>query len=360
MIELVKPPFQLFMEGVDEAFMQAAIGKDDEEFKWELGGVGRLYIEKDGTLTLGEPILLKQTVTAGSCEFHNHITEWLKTWAPEACEAAMPNVNFYTWHSHNSMDTFRSHQDDEWIGNYVNSGLLVTLIGNHKGSWKAYIDTVSKHGDEYMHHQLPCKLHILHQPRPDYVAAAKVAVEQRASLVELPSATSMLLAAARDARGRFVGHGANLTEPLDQELEDYYLGRDGHDDTLKDVPAFVSPSSASSFNKRLPYNRTVGDLALAHGISLRIYFAKADKPPYLVCFMCNSRTMYTVDIGGPILNQIRLVFRISKKQLRKFIGSGKAINYVVLPADDKRPRWKLHDLQGTGVALVSTDIIGAS
>ncbi len=347
MIEVVKAkPYRLYMEGVDEAFLQAAIGRSEKDFRWELGGVGRLTIEDDGTITLGEPVILKQTVTTGSCEFHNHITEWLKTWAPESCESEMPNVNFYTWHSHNTMDTFRSGIDDEWISNYANMGLLVTLIGNHKGAWKAYIDTVINRGGVHMQHQLPCKLHVLHQERPEYVKAAEHALALRKELVELPSHTSLVLASARDSQGRFVGHGTHLTEPL----EEYYLGRDGIvavEDKVPFVPS-TPVTGLSSFSKRLPGGLSVSDLAATHGEQLRIYFSNTNKPPYLVCFMCNARTMYTVDAGGPILNQLRLVFRISKKHLRKLIGSGAAINYV--PPDtpsSRKPRWTRHNIQAS-------------
>lgn len=351
MIHLSNGPIEVLLPSEHEAFMQAAIGYNTNDFKYELGGVGRITIQSDGSLLLGEPIILKQEVTQGDCEFHTAIVEWLKTWTPESCEQAMPNINYYTWHSHNSMKTFRSGQDDTWIKNYVNSGMLVTLIGNHKGDWKVWVDTVTEKANIHYHQQLKCELDIICPNHKEIVARALAARDKYVTVhktVVVKSSGSWKGGVwQRNDRGDYplLSSGSYTTPSLardamnshgNAEYPSYMDDFDNFDDpTELDVPPKVTARDEHGDVMRL----NIALLVKKHGASMRVYFVLGETPT--ISFMCNAMTMYTINIpaGSKSRDAFKRAFRMSNKALGLMIGRGVCIRYV--PTNKKGPRWEL-------------------
>ncbi len=329
MIEVVKSSaLEIYLHGEREAYLQGAIGRCPKEFSYEVGGVGRLEIDEDGYIELGDPVILKQEVSGGDCDFQAAITDWLGTWTPESLEQEMPNASFYMWHSHNTMGTFWSSQDEEWISNYIGEGLLVSLVGNHKSDWKCRVDTVISKGGIYYHHKMPCSFHVYHDPRPTYIDAAKKAVKERKKVVTIAKPVAIK---PRDfIMGHFgggdnylqsVGNSVHALVPRSFYDEDVDLGTD------RDTPPLD-----------LPVGTTISRLANTHGAALRLYFTKAfnGESQRRITMHYNNMSQYTVDVTPALCKQIRNTFKMSKNALKCLVGSGNTVQYV---PKGKGARW---------------------
>lgn len=362
-IEPVKLPIDVYLPGEYDEYMQAAFGRSKDDFEYELGGVGKVSVEKDGTILIGQPVILEQEVSKGECEFHAKICDWLASWCPKALEQQMPAINYYTFHSHNSMGTFRSGQDDDWVSNYVNKGFLLTLIGNHKGEWKCWVDTMIHVSGMWVQVQVPCKLHVYH----GYDGVAEQAIKDRKKLVTVPKyvnvtsgvggrwnkrgkwikgshrgGTSSLLALANHSQGRL--HGAQDTPPsmsglvsdqppygnLDSEEFGFIADtmREEKEDTEDLIDDIEPEDSDTKFTSPspFPHGDTIITLAKKHGKGLRVYFVTGEAPPYLISVRCNKRTMYTVIMDAALTEDILDLFQMSASELSTMIGSGCAIS----------------------------------
>ena len=322
MINLIKPFINIYLDGIDEAYLRGAFGKCDTDFQYEVGGVGRITTSKDGVIILGKPVILKQIVTETECEFTHQINEWVKTWASKEMCQEMPSLDYYLFHSHASMEPFWSRTDDKWIENYATAGLLVSLVGNHDGKWKARVDTITQKGDMHIEQEIKCKLHVIHQPREEYLDAAREAAIERDKMVTVePMVHVFPVTHDGYTTPQFIhGVGSHQT-PLqiaarnslafdDVELD----GSFGSYGDTADIPPFSTG---------LPHGTTVSKLITRHGIALKVYFAK----PNLLSFIGNKGTMYTVTPNAKFYKQLCKAFRINKDTLSKLIASGQCIRY---------------------------------
>jgi len=330
---------EVFLDGKHEAYMQGAMGRTSKEFRYEIGGVGRVIVDKEGFIDLGPPVILEQEVSTGECEFKDSIVKWLETWAPESLTQEMPNVSFYLWHSHNSMATFWSATDEEWISNYIGTGLLVSLVGNHKAEWKCRVDTVAKVSDKYFHYKLPCKFKIEHEPRPEYIAAAKQAVVDRKRVVTLPKIGKSIHGYNR-AWERGVHPQLALAPRSMMSGARYDMGNFDGDDKRDGV---VKHADGVSY---LPIGTTVAALAKTYGAQLRVYFCQAytAQSRLHITLMCSEVLSYTVDATPDICSQIRNTFKMPKGVMKAYLGSGGCVQHI--RNKGKGPRWRRMELNG--------------
>jgi|TARA_Y100000310_G_scaffold87472_1_gene84311 hypothetical protein len=107
----------------------------DSEFDSEIGGMAIMQDIEDGMLVTN-PVILKQTVSGGSCDLDK------ESLANYYTKAAMKHgdVRFLWWHSHGDSSVFFSDIDSTTISESPTSDFTVSLVVNTKGKNELRID----------------------------------------------------------------------------------------------------------------------------------------------------------------------------------------------------------------------------
>ena len=149
----------VFMDHADWAKIQEYI----DLCPVEIAGVAE--VRDEGThLVVHNPVILKQEGSGHEVDLD---PEELLKWMTEKgliTGEALPYVNFCFWHSHVDMGVTFSNTDDIWIGDYVNRGWLVSIVGNKKGAHTTRVDTLvgATTEEKCMHVTLPGDLRLLY------------------------------------------------------------------------------------------------------------------------------------------------------------------------------------------------------
>lgn len=128
----------------------------------EVGGVAQVEHIGASLLRVHTPELLPQEVSPGGVDFQAQpVQRWLENlFGADRVNVKIPNLTWCFWHTHPTFGVCWSTTDEEWIHNFVNAGLLVSLCINDKGEYAYRVDT-NYMGNEDMHIELPCSATVL-------------------------------------------------------------------------------------------------------------------------------------------------------------------------------------------------------
>ena len=113
----------------------------------EIGGQLVVIEDKDGDFILEDPVILKQTVSAGNCEMEE---EALALHYSKMAKKYGDNIRHCWWHSHHTMAAFWSGTDTSTIEENESNDWTLSLVVNLKQEYKLRVQWFHpyKHGED--------------------------------------------------------------------------------------------------------------------------------------------------------------------------------------------------------------------
>ena len=118
-----------------------------DQFKAEIGGMS-IMVKKDNIWELKDPVILKQEVTAGTCDLDKEaLAEY---YSKTAFENQDKEYRICWWHSHHTMDAFWSGTDKKAIEEYNQGDISFALVVNLREEYKFRVSVWEpiEHGED--------------------------------------------------------------------------------------------------------------------------------------------------------------------------------------------------------------------
>jgi len=109
----------------------------EDVLKSEIGGMAVVIEDKDGDWEITDPVIMKQEVTAGTCDLDK--AELAKYYSKMEVKYKKNNMRFCWWHSHAAMSAFWSGTDIASIDEYKDGDLSFALVVNIKEEYKCRV-----------------------------------------------------------------------------------------------------------------------------------------------------------------------------------------------------------------------------
>ena len=103
------------------------------QFKAEIGGQLVVIEDKDGDFILEDPVILKQTISAGNCEMDEQA---LALHYSQMASKHGDSIRHCWWHSHHTMGAFWSGTDTDTIEENKSDDWTLSLVVNLKQEYK--------------------------------------------------------------------------------------------------------------------------------------------------------------------------------------------------------------------------------
>ena len=99
----------------------------------EIGGMAIAKMDKDGDWQIGNPVILKQTTSAGTCTLDK---DELSNFYIEMADKYGTDIQFVWWHSHAKMQAFWSGTDTNTMTEYKSGDWSMFLVVNVREEYK--------------------------------------------------------------------------------------------------------------------------------------------------------------------------------------------------------------------------------